>query len=403
MNPIDSVKVSYQEENGDRYNIFALNSDGSANVTAYHILGYEDPNWFDTVTSHFATHLNYYGLISGQKMSQQYPAGLVGSAFESLYWSLKETGVVVLNINESNYRTYLDGTFAVKVPLDSSYTGMTSGLTATTLYSSYIWDPTALKLANSGCVVGGTRLDTQRSETNSFYTAELLGVGNPRVDGVNPAAVGTTSRVSNTNRADSNNFISRVAFLMTDDVYYTFTGGTGSSISWGYNFGVINQFSKGRRPIMPNSFDTMYTGFYDNVQGMIDVDAGLVFLWGDVAAAFDWTQFTGDMYTTGATPNSSGTTIMDVSDWDYQAGVSVSTIITPEMYRYSNNPSLIGQTNCNTVFNTVCFFDKFGGLLAKAVVNEPVTLNGSYIPMDFFLPIAGTIQDVSNRVYTDPL
>lgn len=399
MNPIDSVKVSYQEENGDRYNIFALNSDGLANVTAYHILGYEDPSWFDTVTSHFAAHLNYYGLISEQKMSQQYPAGLVGSAFEDLYWSLKESGVVVLNINESNYRTYFDGTFAVEVPLDSSYTGMTSGLTATTLYSSYIWSPTALKLANSGCVIGGTQLDAQRCEGNPFYTAELLGVGNPLVSSRNERKGGPRDDY----RKDSNNFISRVAFLMTDDVYYTFTGGTGSSISWGYNFGVENRFAKGARTIMTDFNNTFNQGYYDKVQGMIDVDAGLVFLWGEVAKAFDWTQFTGDKYTTGATPNTSGTTIMDVSDWDYQVGVSVSAIITPEMYRYSTNPSLIGETNCNTVFNTVCFFDKFGGLLAKAVVNTPIELNGQYKPMDFFLPIASTIQDVSDRVYTNPL
>lgn len=395
MQPIDKVDVSYQENNSDRYNIFALNSDSTSNVTAYHILGYDDANWLNTVTTHLATHLNMYGITSVNRMNQQFPNGLIGSAFEDLYTSLKTDGVVVLDINSDNYRSYLDGTFAIKVPLNSSYTGMTSGLTETTLYSSYIWDPTALKLSK-GSFCAGTKLDAQRDESNSFYTDTLLGIGNPKVDGINPSPSRVPGRSMDV-------FSSRISFLMTDDVYYTFTGGTGSSVSWSYNFGVDNQFSVGRRPIMTDFNNTMYSGYYDRVQGMVDVNAGLVFLWGEVAKAFDWTQFTGDMYTTGATPNASGTTIMDTTDWDYQVGVKISLIVTPEIYKTSSNPSLIGQTNCDTVFNRVCFYDKNGGLMAQAVLNTPKELDGSYIPMEFFLPTAGVIGDTSDRVYPSPL
>ena len=52
MQPIDKVEAAFEDNKSDRYNIFALNSDGSANVTAYHILGYNDPNWLNTQTSH---------------------------------------------------------------------------------------------------------------------------------------------------------------------------------------------------------------------------------------------------------------------------------------------------------------------------------------------------------------
>lgn len=388
MQPIDKVEASFEENNSDRYNIYALNSDGSANVTAYNILGYNDASWLNTQTSHLATHLNMYGLVSLNQMNQQFPNGVVGSAFADLYTSLNNTGVVVLDINSSNYRTYLDGTFAIKVPLNSAYTGITSGLSTTTLYSSYIWDPTALKLAN-GSFCAGTNLDKQRDEANSFYTDNLLNFGNPVVDGINPKS--------------NSVFSSRLAFLMTDDVYYTFTGSTGTSISWGYNFGVENQFSKGRRTINTDFNNTKYSGFYDRVAGVVDVNAGLVFLWGPVAEAFNWTLFTGNKFTTGATPTTSGDTIIDTTDWDYQVGVKVSAIIKSDMYGYSNNPSMIGQANCDTVFNRVCFYDKFGGLLAQAVLNTPKELNGSFIPMEFFLPTAGTIGDTSDRVYNNPL
>lgn len=388
MQPVDKVEASFKEHKSEAYNIFALNSDGSPNITAYHILGFNHPNWLNTQTSHLATHLNMYGLVSLNTMSQQYPVGLSGTAFQDLYTSLSDTGVVVLDIKSNNYRTCLDGTFAINVPLDPSYTGMTSGLTATTLYSSYIWDPTALELAN-GNFCAATKLDRQRSEANSFYTDNLLGIGNPRIEGVNPKQDGI--------------FDSRVAFLMTNDVYYTFTGSTGTSVGWDYNFGLENQFTKGRRPIATDLTNTYIQGFYDRVQGMIDINSGLLFLWGPVAEAFDWTQFTGDKYTTGATPNASGTTIIDARDWDYQVGVKISVIIKNDMYNNTNNPSMIGNTNCNTVFNRVCFYNKFGDLLAQAVLNTPKELNGSFIPMEFFLPTAGIIEDTSDRVYTDPL
>jgi hypothetical protein len=320
-------------------------------------------------------------------MNNQYPQGLLGTAFADLVDSTYNTGLVVLDINSEKYRTYFDGTFALQVPLDATYTGITSGLSYTTLYTSYIWDPSCLNLGNGFCA--GTVQDQKRAESNDRYTNSLLKIGNPRVDGINPKP--------------GELFNSRIAFLMTDDVYYTFTGSTGTSISWSSQFGVDNQFAKGRRSIDTDSTNTRYTGFYDRVQGFIDLNAGLVFLWGPTAEAFDWTQFTGNQYTTGATPTSSGATIIDAVDWDYQVGVDVRVIITPDQFQDSSNPSLIGNTKCDTVFSRICFYDDKGGLLAQGVANEPIELTGSYVPVEVFLPTGGVIQDTSDRVYTNPL
>ena len=385
---VDSVTPSFKEENSDRYNIYGTDILGTvSNISAYSIAGWEDPNWPSYSTSHLATHVNFYGKLSYNIINNQYPKGLIGTAFEDLVSSVNNDGLVVLDINGSNYRTNFDGTFAIKVPLDSTYSGMTSGLSETILYTSYIWDPNCLNLAGGLCA--GTESDKKRSESNSRYTANLLGIGNPVVDGINPK--------------QGEFFNSRIAFLMSDDVYYTFTGSTGTSISWGYQFGVDSQFAKGRRLINTDLTNTQYVGFYDRVQGFVDLNEGLVFLWGPTAQAFDWTKFSGNMYTTGATPTTSGATIIDASDWDYQVGVDVRVIIQPDMYDTTSNPSIIGQKNCDTVFSRICFFDKNGGLLAQGVANKPIELTGSYVPVEVFLPTSGVIGDTSHRTYSDPL
>lgn len=381
INKVDKITPSFKEDKSGRYNIFG------DSVIAYKIAPYADPTWANNPTSHLGSHLNFYTKFSYNIINTPYPEGLLNTAFADIPNSVYNTGIIVLDINSEEYRTYFDGTFAIKVPLNSSYSGITSGLSATTLYTSYIWDPNCLRLGNGFCA--GTIQDQKRVETNYRYTDNLLGIGNPRVEGVNPM----------TNEL----FNSRIAFLMSDNVYYTFTGGTGSSLSWSYQFGVDNQFVKGRKSINTDRINTRYSGFYDRVSGFLDVDAGLVFLWGPIAEAFDWTQFIGNQYTTGATPVSSATTIIDAVDWDYQVGVDVRVIITPEMFQSSSNPSLIGQTNCDTVFSRICFFDKNGGLLAKGVADEPIDLNGNYIPIDVFLATSGVIQDTNSRVYINPL
>ena len=144
---VDSVFTKTEANKSDLYNIFG-NS-----MTIYKALPYSDPNFYSYPTSNFWSAIGMFSDINYN--IQNKPAnngGILGTSIGNLPSAYMNTGMLVFSIDNNKYRTQLNGhNFAIHIPLDSSYTGMTSGLTATTLYSAFIWDPSCLETTGSIC------------------------------------------------------------------------------------------------------------------------------------------------------------------------------------------------------------------------------------------------------------
>jgi hypothetical protein len=372
LKPIDNVYSTTNKKTSELYNIFG------DEMTFYQVLPFTDTNFGNYPISHSFADLNMFGEssynIANKSMSE---GGLLNSAFQSLPEAFWSNGMIIASFNNTTYREKFNGyNFGINIPLDSSYTGTTSGLTATTLYTAFIWDPSCLNI-NNGSLCAGAIQDSKISETNQTYT-DGIGLGYKYIDGVNP-------------KLPTDFFDSGIAYLFTDPIYQVFTGATGSSVSWSYNFGMENKYSKGARTVYPSLTQTQ-NNTYDLAVGMVNLTSGLVYIWDkNLVQGFNWSVFNGDQLT-GAT-TTSGNTYAIVQDMDTEVLVNIDIIAKPGEWGSTTNPSAIGET-CNTVATKVCLYDESNNLIGIATPSEAITIpTNNYTVLKLTAPISGAIDE----------
>lgn len=375
--PVENVYTKTETVKSDLYNILG---DG---FTFYKVLPFTDTNFGNYSISHIWGNLGYYNEISYNTTNKSITSGgLLDTMLADLPKSFYSKGMIIGIVNNDDYRVELNGyNIGLRIPLNSSYSGMTSGLTATTLYSSFVYEPGILDISVTN-LCDGTKADSQTQESNYIWTSNV-GIG---------AKYNSTSEM----------YKSGVVYLFSDDIYYTFTGGTGSSISWGYQFGVDNKYSKGARLANPSKSQTLFKNTYDRAVGMLHLQSGIFYLWDEnIVDGFNWTNFTGNQLT-GAT-TTSGNTYAVVGDIDTSVSLKVDIISKPSDWNSTTNPSAIGE-DCGTVFTSICLYDNNGNLLGVAKANEAIQLSDTnYTPLTLELPISGAINDDVNAIWSSGL
>jgi hypothetical protein len=381
---LQNVQDVYQTEKTDISNIYTLAI--GEEMKYYQIPAYSDATFVNSSLSHLWSFFNLRTETDYNLANQPFAnGGLLGTALEGLPDSFYNYGMVGFSIPNSNYRVQTYGqNVGVKIPLDSTYTGMTSGLTATTLYSSFIYNPDILK-KDFTSLCSGVQADEYKSEPAYEYTNNK-GIGFKYIEGKNP------------NPSSPYKFYdSGLVYLVSNDVSYTFSGATGSSTSWGYLYGQTNKYSNGARTISFEAGNTQYngTGGYDRVIGAMFLNYGFGFIFDpDLVQGFDWATVTGDPTSLTGGTFTSGQTVFNGADMDIAEILNVKIVADGKTWQSTTNPSYIGTgADCGIALSTITLHNRVGDCLAivkpdMALVKE----DGKYLIFDLELPLSENIQ-----------
>jgi len=307
--------------------------------------------------------------------------GILGTSINDMVSAYKTNGFVFFEVPDTNWAVSLNGyNFRIKIPLDSTYSG-TTGLTTTTLYTSFIQQPWSLERPSTNCA--SSKIDTLKSESYKWF--DTMGIGYEYKVGENP----------DPNELFQNGF----TLLYSDD--FTFSGASTGSTSWSYLFGKTNKYAKGARmsKFLPNGTEPA-----DKSIGVI-FNNGFGFLWdADVVNGFDWASGTGATSTSGVTFSGSVAAI-EAGDLDQETKLVINLNLGPEQFNTTTNPSyyeaIKDGSDCDVSFTTVGFHDQSGNCLAIAKVeNEAIIKSvGNYQIMNFEIPVGGSI-DYTRYTYT---
>lgn len=319
-------------------------------------------------TGSFLSHL-WLGTTSipvNNRMSNQYTipyaeGGYKNTALESLVDSVGDD-IIIANISDNVFDKSIDGRdFSITIPLTGTWSGLTSGLTATTLYGAYMRTSDYEKKSAGPC--GVSTFDTYYSETSEMVT-EAVSIGQPKQNGVNPDP-------------ESNKYFSGIVYLFSDDIQRPNvpSGSTATTTSWSTSSGVSNPYTNGKLPF--NFIDT--TEYYkDQPVGIVDLYSGIVKIFNnDLVSAFDFSSATGGTGTTEVTyaPGIADVTYKKV---DVNQFWRVSVIAGPGEFTDSNNPTWDPETCGDIVYVTkLPLYDRNGNMVAIAVPNEPIAKNSA--------------------------
>lgn len=304
--------------------------------------------------------------------------GLLGTVWESVIDAYQSHGMIMLETTEDNWRKFIDGkNVEFKYPLDSTYTGGTSGLTATTMYSSFI-DTQSLKSKSTSSFCDPIVLDTLYSEPSIEFT-DSFGIGHDYQVGINPETT-------------SNYYQSGLVLLMSND--WTPFSGTSSAKTWSSLYNIPNKYTKGAPLITPSgpTRDVASGAFFTNL--------GIGLIWAeDFVKGFDYASAT-----TGGTGTthyyfSSGATYINASEGDTSNKLQIDVILEPNEFNQSLNDSYIEDSiengsNCDVAYNTITLHDSQGKCLVYAKSSQPVIKReGDFSIVTIDIPIDGDIQD----------
>jgi hypothetical protein len=360
-------------------------------ITYYRLLPINNTNFVNTPLSHNWSYLSLRTQSDLNKINNDYSnGGLLNTALSGLVDSFDTEGAVMFTIDNITYRTMISGqNFALKIPLDPLYTGSTSGLTATTLYSSFIYSKD-LTEKDYTSLCSSVKGDELISESNREFTSNI-GIGSSFIEGVNP----------DPNSQLTPYFNSGVVYLMSDNVFNTFTGSTGSSLSWGYLFGEQNKYSKGARTISFNPSNSNYTSLpgttpgYDQIAGVLFLNSGVGFIFNkDLVNGMNWSTINGDPYTVTGATWSSGETYSIISDIDITKEINVKIVANPDEWVSSTNSSYIGNgsSDCGIAITNITLHDSNGQCLATIVPdNAMIKELTQYKIVDLRVPLSGSI------------
>lgn len=287
--------------------------------------------------------------------------GLMGTAME--YW-VTDVGdnIIVADIGANAFDVGIDGlNFRLTIPLDPTYTGVTSGLTTTNLYGSYMRTNLYDRKNNTGpcsCAV----MDYLLSEQDNKVTTDV-GQGLPLQNGTNP---------------DSNYYNyyhSGIVYLFSDDIRKPSISATTATTtnSWATGFGNDCPYSQSNK-LPYNYTDDPINGYYtDQPVGVVDLLGGQVKIFNqDLVDSFDFTSTISGSSLTGATLPSSGASVTFKS-YDLNQGLNITVLANRNEFTTSSNPTY-DPISCDgkLYITSIDLYDDQGRLVAKALPDSPV-------------------------------
>jgi hypothetical protein len=287
--------------------------------------------------------------------------GLSGTSME--YWVTNVgDNIIVADIDSSVFDVAIDGlNFRLTIPLDSTYTGATSGLSSTNLYGSYMRTNLYDQKNNTGpcsCAV----MDYLLSEQDAKATINV-GQGLPVQNGTNP------------DPNYYNYYHSGIVYLFSDDIKKPNVTGTTmvTTNSWATGFGEDCPYSQ-RNKFPFNYVDDTINGYYvDQPVGAVDLLGGQVKIFNqDLVEAFDFTTASSGNSLTGATFPSSGASATFKS-YDLDQGLNITILANRNEFTTSNNPTY-DPISCDgkLYITSIDLYDSQGRLVAKALPDAPI-------------------------------
>lgn len=251
----------------------------------------------------------------------------------------------------------------IDIPLDPTWSGLTSGLTTTSIYGSYMRTPKLLEKSAGPC--GVSKFDQMHSE-NSETVTDNIHIGQRKVLGINPMS--------------GEHYESGIVYLFCDDIQRpnTPSGSTATTTTWSTAHGQSNPYTNGKEPF--NYRDSLEY-YKDKPVGFCDLYGGFCKIFNpDLVNAFDFSLATGG---TGTTQVSFAPGVADFKfktvEIDNFWGVTV--IANPGEFTHSQNPTW-ENSDCKDVYITgVALCDNSGQTVAMAIPNEPIkkSENGFFI------------------------
>jgi hypothetical protein len=266
--------------------------------------------------------------------------GFSGTAIQDLY---NINTVIFFNIDASAYEQMIDGrTFSLRIPLDSSYTGSTSGLSTTTLYSSYAKTNLLTQPSNSNPALSS--FDTTYSER--FLPASEY-FGNP------------DNQLSD--------YSSGIVWLFSDNIQRpnNFSGN-----SWSLASNNNNPYTNGKETF---NFINSGSNNVDKAVGIVNLNAGLGAIFNrDLVNAFDFSLAIGGTGTTLTTFNSSDVlcTLKSVSVDYFQRIIAIAGA---DEFFTSQNPTYHSDCNGMVKITKIGLYNDLGECIGVVVPNEPIT------------------------------
>lgn len=381
LQPVQEVYTSEESNISNTYTI-ALGDE----IKYYRIPSYNNTNFTTSSLSHLWSFFNLRTEVDYNLSNTSYiNGGLLGTALEKLPEAFWNYGAIGFSLDNDNYRIQVYGqNLAMQIPLNSSYTGMTSGLTATTLYSSFVYNPDAL-IKNPYDLCSGAKVDSFKSEASKAYTNDV-GIGFAYADGKNP------------NPENNYKFYdSGVVYLVSNDINNTFSGSTGSSVSWGYLYGQPNKYANGSPLISFEPSNTQFSGVggYDRIVGALFLNYGFGFIFDpELTQSFNWSPASGDPDSISGATFTSGSTAVRGQDLDLAEILNVKIVADGNTWKGSTNSSYVGTgLSCGVATTTITLHDNLGNCLAIAKPDEALIKNdGNYLIFDLKLPLSQEIQ-----------
>lgn len=336
-----------------------------------------DATFYTKGTNSVWSLLNMYSLKIFDSLNVDYSEGGLKNTFlEGILEAYNSYGLIMFEASESNWRKMVNGqNVEIKFPLDATYTGGTSGLTATTLYSSFI-DSDSVKKQSTNSLCDGFVIDSLYSEPSVSWT-DSYGLG---------------YKFNASNKYHK----SGIVFLMSNDSA-GFSGATGTSKDWSAGYGIKNKYTYDRAPLItPTGPDR------DTASGIFFTNSGIGFVWEEnFVKGFDFTGSTGGTGTT-AVHFVGDQAYINGGDVDTRTSLQVDLILTPEMFNTTLNDSyredalMNGAKSCDTAFDSITLTDNAGNCLAVAIASEPITkIDTDFRVIKLDIPIDGNIQTQS--------
>lgn len=383
LQPVENVSTVTKEVQSDVYTAGL-----SDEIKFFKIPAFSSNDYLNSSLSHLTSLVSLRTTADYNKANVDVNyGGLLNTSLSTLPDSFMNQGMVGFSLPNSNYRVSFGGSnIEFKIPLNSGYSGITSGLSATTLYSSYFYSPDVLdKDFTSLCK--GTVADSLKGEAFRPVT-DNAGIGFKYLQGRNP----------NENDTNYPYFYSGVVFLFSDDVYNTFSGATGSSTSWSYQYGSPTKFANGAKmaSFQASNQSPWWSGpGYDRAIGCFFLTSGFGLLWDpEVVNSLDWASAIGDPTTVTGATFSTGYTYMNATDIDLTVYLKVRMVGKPNEWAGSTNSSYIGlNKDCGIVATTFNLYDSNGECLAMVKSDDPVVKNiEDYLVYEVEFPIPGEID-----------
>lgn len=289
--------------------------------------------------------------------------GYVGTALEFLVTDTTDK-VVVIDISKEVFDVGIDGLhFKVTIPLDPTVSGVTSGLTTTTLYGAYMKTPLYEKRNTTGPCATNV-LDNLLSEESADVTHKV-GIGLPNQLGINPESNGY--------------YNSGVVYLFSDDIRKpnVSNGTTATTNSWSTGFALDSPYTLRKK--FPFNFETdELNGYYvDQPVGIVDLLGGKVTIFNkylvealDFSAGGSGSVVSGDKLN-GAKFNSNLN--LEFRSYDVKQGWNMTLIAGKNEFNTSNNPTWNPAVCGGKIYITyIDFYDDQGNLVAKGVTDTPL-------------------------------